>query len=257
MTSSFKNTITVWRALFLREALDRFFGSRGGWAWLAIEPAIHLCVLAAVVSLYRQLLNNVDVFTWVCVGLIAFFLFRRTAVQTQHAIDCNKAFFAFRQVRPFDAALSRAAVEGFSMFLVAICIFIPMAFFGKDILPVDPLLYIVSMFGLWFFGLSFGLITSTIQRLVPETKHIFMVIMLPLYFLSGAIWPLNELPAMARDYVLFFPLIHGVEYCRYAFLEHYYLYPGVSLSYLYLWIMVFLFIGMIFYKFFEPVLIRR
>ena len=36
MNGPFINTITVWQALFLREALDRFFGSRAGLALLNI-----------------------------------------------------------------------------------------------------------------------------------------------------------------------------------------------------------------------------
>lgn len=257
MTSAIKNTFTVWHALFLREALDRFFGSRAGWAWLVIEPAAHLCLIGFILSLFKKIPNNIDPFTWVCVGLLAFFLFRRTSVQTQHAVDCNKAFFAFRQVRPFDAAMARSSVEGFSMFLVGVAILIPMAFLGKQFLPVDPLLLVVSMLGLWLLGVGFGMITSVIQRLVPESGHIFMILMMPLYFLSGAIWPVTQFPPQIRKYVFYIPIIHGVEHCRAAFFKNYYLEPGLSLNYLYLWVLILFFTGLGLYKLFETRLIRR
>ena len=41
-------TLTVWRALFLREALDRFFGSRAAWGWLLVEPAMHIGFMCGV-----------------------------------------------------------------------------------------------------------------------------------------------------------------------------------------------------------------
>ena len=41
-------TLTVWRALFLREALDRFFGSRAAWGWLLVEPAMHIGFMGGV-----------------------------------------------------------------------------------------------------------------------------------------------------------------------------------------------------------------
>ncbi len=256
MTISLGNTLTVWHALFLRECLDRFFGSRAGWAWLAIEPAAHILIIGTWLSLSKYI-PNADAFTWVTIGMLAFFLFRRSAVQIQHAVDCNKSFFAFRQVRPFDAALSRGAVEGFSMFLVALVIFVPLAFLGKQIIPADPLLLTVSMFGLWMLALGYGMIVSVIQCLVPETGHIFMILMMPLYFISGVIFPLTQFPPVIRKYIMYNPILHGLEYARYAFFHHYYILPEISLSYLYTWVMILLFVGLILYKLFETRLIRR
>ena len=117
MNGPFTNTIYVWQALFLREALDRFFGSRAAWAWLLVEPAMHIGFISLIWGMMRKnSMGGINVSMWIILGMLSFFLFRRTAVQTLHALDCNKAFFAFRQVRPFDVALMRAIVEAFSMF---------------------------------------------------------------------------------------------------------------------------------------------
>lgn len=258
MASPIQNTLTVWHALFLREALDRFFGTRAGWAWLIIEPAVHLLIMGYYFSLLRgAFCGNVDIFLWICVGMLAFFLFRRTAVQVQHAVDCNKAFFAFRQVRPLDAAVARALVEAFSMFFVSLALLITLGFFGKQFLPSDPLLLLIVLGGIWVFGLGYGLITSTFQRLVPETGHIFSILFMPLYVLSGAIIPLNRIPMPYRDWLMYNPLAHAIEIVRLAFFNHYPVVEGVSLAYFFKSILILAIIGLVLYKLFETQLLRR
>ena len=116
MNGPLTNTATVWQALFLREALDRFFGSRAAWSWLIIEPAMHIGFMSAVWGMMRRnSMGGIDVSMWIILGMLSFFLFRRTAVQTLHALDCNKAFFAFRQVRPFVAVRPGLRTGDFGM----------------------------------------------------------------------------------------------------------------------------------------------
>lgn len=258
MTSAIGNTFTVWHALFLREVLDRFFGSRGGWAWLVIEPASHVLIMGSIYSIWRgAMLGNADTFIWICVGMLGFFLFRRSAVQTQHAVDCNKVFFAFRQVRPFDAALARSSVEGFSMFFVSLAILLPLAFWDKPIIPRDPLLFMIIMGGLWLLGLGYGMITSVIQRLIPESGHIFSILFMPLYFISGAILPIAIIPMPYQNWIMYNPIAHGLELCRYSFLDNYRVVPSTNLYYLFIWALILFFIGLILYKLFETRLVMR
>jgi len=54
------------------------------------------------------------------VGLLAFFMFRRTATQTRNAVSSNQALFAYRQVKPVDPVLVRAGLEGFLMVVIMV-----------------------------------------------------------------------------------------------------------------------------------------
>ena len=257
MASPISNTFTVWHALFLREALDRFFGARAGWAWQVIEPAAHMMLMCGFFSLYRPSMGSVDVFTWICMGMLGFFLFRRTAVQTQHAVDCNRAFFAFRQVRPFDAAFARGGVEAFSMFLVSLVIIIPMAFLGKQAWPADVLLCSLAMWGLWLLGFGYGMITSVIQRLVPESGHIFAILMMPLYILSGVIMPVSNIPMPYQRWLMYNPIAHGLEYVRHGFIHNYRMAADASLGYFFAWIFAFILAGLILYKLYDTRLVMQ
>lgn len=257
MSGPFSTTMHVWQALFLREALDRLFGSRAAWAWLLVEPAMHIGFMGFVWGMMRRnSMGGVDTSVWIVVGMLAFFLFRRTGVQAMHALDCNRAFFAFRQVRPFDAALVRAGVEAFSMFFISLFILGVAAMTGLDVLPADPLRVVLALAGLWLFGLGYGLVTSVCMRLVPETGHIFQILMMPLYLISGVIMPLTFIPLPYRDWLLWNPLVHGLEEVRLGFFSNYHT-VDVSLGYLYGWVLCSLALGLALYRTLETRLVMQ
>lgn len=257
MNGPFTNTLYVWQALFLREALDRFFGSRAGWAWLIIEPAAHMAFFSVVWGIMRRnSMGGIDISMWIILGMLSFFLFQKTAVQGLHALDCNKAFFAFRQVRPFDVTLVRASVEAFSYFLISAFILSVAAMLGLDVIPDAPLTALAAAAGLWLFGLGYGLVTSVCMRLVPDSGHIFQIMMMPLYFISGVIMPLINIPLPYRDWLLWNPLVHGLELVRLGFFSNYHT-LNVSFGYLYAWVLVALALGMALYRVLETRLVTQ
>ncbi len=257
MNGPFTNTLTVWQALFLRETLDRFFGSRAAWAWLLIEPAMHIGFIGTVWGMLRRnSMGGIDVTMWVILGMLSFFLFRRTSVQTLHARDCNNAFFAFRQVRPFDVALARAGVEAFSMFFVFVFILGAAAMLGLNVLPDNILQVLLALLGLWLFGLGYGLVTSVCMRLVPDSGHIFQILMMPLYLISGVIMPLTFIPMPYREWLLWNPLVHGLELVRLGFFSNYHT-LDVSFAYLYSWVLGSLSLGMALYRGLETRLVMQ
>lgn len=257
MNGPLTNTATVWQALFLREALDRFFGSRAAWGWLIVEPAMHIGFISAVWGMMRRnSMGGIDVSMWIILGMLSFFLFRRTGVQALHALDCNKAFFAFRQVRPFDVALVRASVEAFSMFFISLFILGAAALMGLDVLPDDPLTALLALAGLWLFGLGYGLVTSVCMRLVPDSGHIFQILMMPLYLISGVIMPLTFIPLPYRDWLLWNPLLHGLELVRLGFFKNYHT-VDVSFGYLYGWVLVSIALGLTLYRALETRLVTQ
>ena len=257
IVNPYKNTLMVWKALFLKDALSRFFGSRGAWAWLLIEPVAHILVMSFVYALLKKSSDGgVPIQTWIMVGMVAFFLFRRTAVQVLHGIDCNKAFFAFRQVRPFDAALCKALVEAFSMFWVAIVIAVAFIFSGFDLIPDNVLMIMLALSGLWFLGLGYGLVSSVMMRLVPDSGFILQIILMPLMIISGVVIPITSIPEPYRGYQMINPILHGIEELRIGFWSGYHT-ANVSLAYLYVWVLIFMVVGMALYRALETRLVTQ
>lgn len=251
-------TWSVWRALFLREALDRLFDMRAAWFWLLMEPVLHIAFITFIFTVIRmRTVGGIDVVIWIVVGMLAFFMFRRTATQVMYAPESNRPLFAYRQVHPFDTSIARGVLEAFLMILVAILILTGVGLLGHDVQPDDPLGVLVTMFGLWSFGVGYGLIASVLMALVRETAHILKILMMPLYLLSGVIMPISAVPPPYRDWLLFNPLVHGLELVRHGFADYYHMVPGVSLGYLYLWSVSSLFLGLVLYRRFTLQLVMK
>lgn len=251
-------TFAVWRAIFLREALDRLFDMRFAWFWLLAEPILHIVFIAWIMTVIRvRTIGNADVVVWIIVGMLAFFLFRRTAVQVTYAVDSNRPLFTYRQVKPFDPAIARAVLEAFLMTMISLIILITAALLGHDTFPVDALLVMQAALGLWLFGIGYGLIASVLMELVPEMEHVLKILMMPLYLISGVIWPLANVPAPYRDMLMINPIAHGLELARMGFFPYYHTVPGLSMPYLYAWGVVSVFLGLVLYRRFAIQLVMR
>lgn len=265
--SSLEVTLSVWHAIFLREALDRLFDMRAAWLWLLLEPVLWIAFHSIGYRAFHiHVVGGMDITAWMNAGFLGFLLWRRTSTQVLHAVDSNKAYFAYRQVKPFDTAFMRAVLEAFLMIPIAIFILTISAAVGYGVspgmagihfFPRDPLLVIFSFVGLWLFGFGYGLITSVAMILVREMEHIFKIAYMPLYLFSGAIIPVASLPSLYRDIFLFNPVVHGVELMRLGFLPYYHTVSGISMAYLYGVALGTIFLGLVLYRRFSNKLVMR
>src|SRR3546814_16546173 len=75
-------TLSVWKALLLREALARLFSGRASWFWLIAAPILHMAMFGYIYAGIRQrTLGGIDTLIWLVLGLQGFFLLRRKASQ--------------------------------------------------------------------------------------------------------------------------------------------------------------------------------
>ncbi|WP_111414084.1 ABC transporter permease [Billgrantia lactosivorans] len=232
--SAFRVTWSVWRAMFLREALGRITGDRFGWFWMFLEPIAHVLLMVAVRELLGRMrfIVNADFIPWLIVGLMTFFLFREGVTRGMNAIEANRALFAYRQVKPVDPVLVRGFLEGMLKSLVFILLLLGATFLGLEVLPFDPLTALWVWAWVWLLGLGLGLVLSVCAALVPEVAKVVRMIMFPLYFLSGVMIPPYFLPHALQQYLLYNPILHGVERMRLAFFEGYHTINGIDLLYL-------------------------
>lgn len=248
----------VWKALFLREAITRVWSSRTAWVWLFVEPLFHVCYLMVIFTVVRvRNVGGIETATWIMVGLLGFLMFKRTAMQADKAIGANKALFAYRQIKPVDCVIVRAVLELVLMIIIAVILFGAAAFFGFPSIPADPLSLFYAFVGMWMTGFGFGLISSVATELVPEIGRLLGLAMVPLYLLSGVIFPIAAVPPPYRDWLLLNPLVHGLEAIRLAVAPYYHTVPGVDLSYLIACSMVMIFIGLALYQHFSLKLVMK
>lgn len=242
----------------MREALTRLFSRRAAWAWLLFEPIFHISYMLLIFTVLRtRTIGGTDTTIWLLVGMVAFFMFRRTASQGQNAIAANQALFAYRQVKPIDPVLVRSALEALLMIVVTIILFAGAGLFGHTIVPEDPLMVLLGILGLWLLGVGWGLITSVATELIPELATIIGFIMTPLYYISGVVVPVAAIPLPYRNWLVLNPIVHGLETARLGFAPYYHAIPELSLAYLYGFALVMLFFGLALHQHFALRLTRQ
>lgn len=242
--TSLEVTLSVWRALFLREGVTRLAAGRAAWLWILLEPIVHVVFLMVLFSTLRsRTLSGTDFAVFLAVGVMGFHIFKNPATRCMGAINANRALFAYRQVKPVDAVIVRALLEGFIEFIVIVLVLSGAAFIGFDSIPHDPLKALIGICLLWLFGSGLGLMFSVGSELIPEIGRIVRLLFTPLYFVSGVMFSPAAMPPAAREWLLVNPLIHGLEYVRSGFFPGYHLTPGVDISYLSAFAFTSIFIG--------------
>lgn len=245
MRTNWQVTWAVWRALLLREAVSRLFGKRAAFFWLLLEPLAYLAFLSFIYTVLRtRHIGGMDTVLWLISGLLAFFLFRRAAIQGQGAVGVNRALYSYRQVKPVDTVLVRCFLEGLLMLLIGSIVVVGAGLWGVNLQMHDPLAVISALLGLWLLGLAWGLVASVAVELIPELGNILRMFMLPLKILSGVIFPLSAIPQQWREWVMLNPLAHGIEGVRAGIAPYYYAVPELNLAYMHGFTLVALFLGL-------------
>jgi capsular polysaccharide transport system permease protein len=246
MRSHWEVTASVWRAMFMREVLARTTANRFAWFWMLAEPVAFVVVMVAVREFVGRVRFTVGAqwVPWLIVGLVAFFLFREGVLRSIGAVDANQGLFAYRQVKPVDPVLVRNVLEGLLKTVVFLLLIAGAVLLGHHVIPIDPLGVVLVWFSIWLLGLGVGLVVSVASTMVPEVGNVVRIVMLPLFLLSGAIIPLQMLPFQVQEYMLYNPVLHGIEALRLSFFEGYRSLNGIDLQYLWFWALITLALGL-------------
>lgn len=243
--SSANITYTTWKALFLRSSVNSLSTGRAAWFWLLAEPIAFTVILMMVFTLLRvRTIGGIGTAVWVMAGILAFFMFRRTAAQSMNVVKASRKLFAYPQIRPVDPVLVQTASEGFLMIIVTLIMLAGAWMYGLAVIPADPLAVIEALFGLWLLGVGYGLVGSVANELAPPLGAVMSFLLRLLYFLSGVIFPVTLIPYPYRDWLMLNPLVHGLEATRLGFAPYYHVTSDLSVSYLYGWALVTIFFGL-------------
>lgn len=238
-------TLAVWRALLLREAVSRLFGKRAALFWLLLEPVANMAFFVFVYTALRMHhVSGMDTAQWMMSGMLAFFLYKRTASQGQAAIGANLALYTYRQVKPVDAVLVRSFLEGLLMLIITLIVFAGAWLWGIPLQLQDPLMVISAALGLWLLAVGWGLTVSVVTELVPELGNILNMLMAPLMLISGVVFPLSAIPYPWREWIMLNPIAHGIEGVRIGIAPMYHAVPELNLLYLHGFTLTLLLLGL-------------
>lgn len=239
----------VWFALLQRELKARFGGRWVGWFWVLFEPLAHIGYLLVLFgSIRHHFMPGVSFELFLLIGLVGFFMFRDASLRVMGSVDGNRALFGYRQVKPIDPIIARVALDTLLHTAVLAVFLLVFEWAGIDAMPARPLEVLACFVLLLAFGLGLGLLFVVLTDDVPQVRIVIRLAYLPLYLISGVIFPLQALPPGVLDWLTWNPLLHLIERLRGFYFDQYVVLPEASLGFAAEWALVTLAVGMGLYR---------
>lgn len=217
----------VWRRELLRFRADRLRAISS-----LIQPVLFLFVLGTGLSSLasRGMPPGVDFRTFIYPGVLAMSVLF-TAIFSAASIVWDREFGFLREM--LVAPVSRAAIViGKCLGGATVATFqgiVILILAGLAGVPYDPTLFLIVIgellllsFTLTAFGVMMAARITQIQAFMALTQMLVM----PLFFLSGALYPLNQLPAWLTVLTRLDPLTYAVDPMRSAVFSHLNLSPS-------------------------------
>ena len=204
----------IW-ALLLREVLTRFGRHNIGFLWMFVEPMLFTVGVTALWTATKSVHgSNLPIVAFAITGYSSVLLWRNMPSRCIKSLDPNLGLLYHRNVRPLDIFLARLILEaagaGMSFtFLVLFFHFVGWLEFPENVLQVLGGWLLIAWFGT-AIALFLGALAES-SELVEKLWHPVSYLLFPL---SGAAFLVNALPTMAQKYILYLPMVDGVEFLR-------------------------------------------
>jgi ABC-2 type transport system permease protein/capsular polysaccharide transport system permease protein len=205
-------------ALLLREILTRYGRHNIGFLWLFVEPMIFTLGVTILWTATKSLHGStLPIVAFAITGYSTVLLWRNMPTRCIGALQPNLGLLYHRNVRPLDIYLARLILEaaGATMSFVILSLFFH--FMGWLSLPEN----VLQVAGGWLMTAWFGFSLALFVGALSETSETVEKLWHPAaYFafpLSGAAFLVNALPPVAQKYILYLPMVHGVEFLREGF----------------------------------------
>lgn len=205
----------VIHALLLREILTRYGRHNIGFLWLFIEPMIFTLGVTALWTAMKAFHGStLPIAAFALSGYSSVLLWRNMPGRSIGAIEPNLSLMYHRNVRVIDIFISRLLLEAAGAtvsFVVLSVVFIAVGMISP---PEDVLKVVGGWLMLAWFGSALGMLLGGLSEefeLVEKLWHPASYLIFPL---SGAGFLVDALPAQAQNFLLYLPMVNGVEYLR-------------------------------------------
>ncbi len=230
--SSFQVLRDVTFGLLIRELKTRFGSYRLGYAWALLDPLLMISAFSLIFGMRSSGgFGGVPAPLFITASYLPFLFFRNVVSKLQSAVSANMGLFCYRQVTPFATFVARFILETIIGLVVGCILVMGLLWFGFDAIPSDPLQVILIYLLLMIFSFSLGIVFCIVCSLFNEVSKFLDLLMMPLMFISGVMFPLATIPEQYQHWFLWNPLVHAIELIRSGWIAGYFS-PNVSWIYL-------------------------
>ena len=214
--------------LMLHDIKVRFRISAMGYFLVLAEPvAMFFVMLLIFHAIQRQPAFGISLGVFLATGIVPFFLFMHLSSRIIGAIRSGRTFNKVQTVGFLDLAVARAILEFFTIVIFGIAVFAVLAFFGEPAIPQNLPYVIYAVLTLAITGFGFGLINGVLIKIFKLYALVYSLFARGMLFFSGVFYVVATLPPLARYYLSYNPILHGIEWFRLGFFETY---PAIDLD---------------------------
>jgi len=232
-------------ALMLRDMRTRFGRSFFGYVISVLWPLTHLLGLLLVYLLVRRAIPiGTSATVFLATGILPYILCLYPARMIMLSLVQNHPLLYFPIVKSFDVILARGILEIITAFWVTVIFCTILYIFRIDFMPVLPEEAMLAIAATIYLAFAIGFVSAVLYKMMRAWLVILILLMIVMYFTSGALFMPSTLPESVQVYLWFNPLLHSVEWLRSAYYEGY-SYGWLSRSYLLGFATALLFIGIV------------
>lgn len=215
LIASLKVQRRVLAALLVRELLTRYGRHNIGFLWLFVEPMIFTLGVTALWTATKSVHgSDLPIIAFALTGYSSVLLWRNMPGRCIGALYGNLALMYHRNIRALDIYAARIVIE-FSGATISFFTLSLVFILGDWISPPEDFLTVAAAWILtaWFgaaLAITLGALSHEYE-LVDKLWHPASYLLFPL---SGAAFLVSALPPLAREIVLYIPVVHGVEMVR-------------------------------------------
>lgn len=214
-----------WRvllALMLRDIRTRFPGGYWGFLAMILWPLSHSFILLVIYTYAgRAVPYGESGMLWFATGTVPFIAWQYMARFTMLGIIMNRPLMTFPVVKATDILFARALLEVLNAAIVIILTMIILAIMGVDFMPLNTVQACSALGAAMLLGFGFGISNAIIAAAFPGWILGYVLLQICMWISSGVMFVPDALPAVARYWLSFNPLLHIVAWMRSAYYDGY------------------------------------
>lgn len=204
----------IW-ALLMREVLTRYGRHNIGFMWLFVEPMLFTLGVAALWTATKAIHgSDLPIIAFAITGYSSVLLWRNMPGRCVDAVEPNRSLLFHRNVRVLDLFISRLLLEGAGATISLIVLSVFFIAIEQMKPPEDVLQVIWGWLMLAWFGMSLAMFLGAWSERSETVHKLWHPVSYLLFPLSGAAFLLSSIPEAAREFLLYLPMIHGLEFLR-------------------------------------------
>lgn len=244
-------------ALILREMTTRFGRRPGGYAWAILQPLFLIIILGTAWSLLMRTPSlGTSFLLYKGTGLLIVLTFTNIGSVIGQGLSYSKSLLFYPGVTWVDALLARFVLNGLLLCFTTFIILAGIMSYEGIRTPLDWPKVLLAMGLTLALGAGMGVLNCYLFSRIPVYSNIWRILTAPLTIISGVIIHYEAMPELAQRYLWYNPLLHLTGIMRDGFYPLYR--PDyISISYVMLWIMVPMVLGLLLVRKYNKDLINR